>query len=95
MGLKKVVPAPDSKKDKPEKEKKKAVKDEPKVEPPVTEPVAPPVDPAKEKKQYAGVGLVGNHPEMLKFRGLIKMRGKMIGEEIILMLTAWNEKNKF
>lgn len=50
---------------------------------------------AEVKKKYFGIGLVGSHEELDKFRGLIKMRKKVIGNEIISMIKEWNEKNKF
>jgi len=46
------------------------------------------------KKIYAGVGLVGSHDEINKFRGMVKMKGLVIGEELVSLLKSWNEKNK-
>ena len=46
-----------------------------------------------ERKKYAGIGFVGNHKTIQAFRGLVKLHGKMIGEEIIIALQEWINKN--
>jgi hypothetical protein len=66
--------------EKPVKKKKVEVKEE-----------LPPVEVKKEEKKYNGIGLIGTHEEISKFKAALKMMNKPIGKALVFMCKAYNE----
>lgn len=75
-----------------------AKKEEPKaVEPKIIETVVTPKveiqETIKQKKDYNGIGLVGDNEEILKFKVLHKQQRKKIGETLFKFIENWNIEN--
>ena len=48
----------------------------------------------KEKK-YHSIGLTGDHETIRKFRGILKIQNKKLGDVILEILEDYNSKVKF
>lgn len=73
-------------------EAKKAVV---KKEKPVKNVPAPVIEtPVTNKKDWDGIGLIGAHPEISLFKGVCKMKGLKVGEQLLNIIKEWNIKNK-
>ncbi len=49
------------------------------------------VKPVPVVENEISVSIGGNHPELTRFKGLVKMQGKKIGEELIPILKRYND----
>lgn len=48
----------------------------------------------KLKPEWEGVGIIGNTADINTFKGLVKMKGKKMGDVLLTLIKEWNEKNK-
>lgn len=69
--------------------KKKII--EKQVEKPVEKPLEKPVE--KQPVEKLDVMLAGSHTEIEKFKKLVKMSGKNIGQCVVEIITRWNKEN--
>lgn len=60
----------------------------------VEQPKAEETPSGSSKREWDGIGLIGNHPELNKFKGVCKMNGMKVGEQLLIMIKAFNERNK-
>ena len=101
MGLKKSTVVVPPKKVEPQ-QKKIVVKTPTKIETKVPEvktvvpevkTVVPETVVPKGKKDWDGIGLIGNHADLSKFKGICKMKGMILGKELLTIIREFNSKN--